>query len=76
MLNEEREEKEMVYGYYITDTVGNKHFFIEGCSYCQMSTGGQHEPNCPLRRSVAETSLVEGIIETVDNRIKGDRNKE
>ncbi len=39
----------MVYGYYIKDTVGNEHFFTEGCSYCRMSTGGQHEPNCPCK---------------------------
>lgn len=34
----------MVYGYYI----GEK-FFVEGCNYCQMSTGGQHAGNCPVR---------------------------
>lgn len=39
----------MVYGYYITDTAGNERFFIEGCKYCQMSTGGQHEENCPCK---------------------------
>ena len=39
----------MVYGYYITATAGNERFFTEGCNYCQMSTGGQHEPNCPLK---------------------------
>ena len=39
----------MVYGHYIEDTVGNKRFFVEGCSYCRMSTGGQHESICPQR---------------------------
>jgi hypothetical protein len=39
----------MVYGYYIKDTVGNETFFTEGCMYCHMSTGGQHEPNCPCK---------------------------
>jgi len=39
----------MVYGHYITDTVGNERFFAEGCSYCHMSTGGQHEFNCPCK---------------------------
>ena len=39
----------MVYGHYITDTVGNERFFVEGCSYCRMSIGGQHEANCPCR---------------------------
>jgi len=52
----------MVYGYYITDTVGNEYFFTEGCSYCRMSTGGQHEPNCPckdLKVADRETRLRE-----------------
>ena len=39
----------MTYGYYISDTVGNKRFFIEGCTCCRMSTGGQHESNCPYK---------------------------
>ena len=39
----------MVYGHYISDTAGTEHFFIEGCSYCRMSTGGQHESNCPMK---------------------------
>jgi len=39
----------IVYGHYITDTIGNEHFFVEGCSYCRMSTGGLHEPNCPMK---------------------------
>ncbi len=39
----------MVYGYYITDTVGNERFLTEGCNYCRMSTGGQHETNCPMK---------------------------
>jgi len=40
----------MEYGYYITDTAGNRRFFIEGCSYCHMSTGGLHEADCPLSK--------------------------
>ncbi len=39
----------MVYGHSIIDTVGNEHFFVEGCCNCHMSTGGQHESNCPMR---------------------------
>ena len=39
----------MVYGHYITDTAGNERFFVEGCNYCRMSTGGQHESNCPCK---------------------------
>ena len=39
----------MVYGHYIKDTAGNEHFFAEGCNYCRMSTGWQHESNCPAR---------------------------
>ena len=39
----------MVYGHYITDTAGNERFFVEGCNYCQMSTGGQHGAKCPLK---------------------------
>lgn len=39
----------MVYGYFIKDTVGSERFFIEGCSYCLISTGGQHEANCPCK---------------------------
>ncbi len=39
----------MVYGHYYTTSDGTEHFFVEGCSHCQMSTGGQHEPNCPLK---------------------------
>lgn len=38
----------MEYGYEITDTAGNKYFFVEGCTYCSMSTGGLHEIRCPL----------------------------
>ena len=37
----------MEYGYEITDTIGSKTFFVEGCSCCSMSTGGLHEVNCP-----------------------------
>lgn len=37
----------MEYGYEITDTAGNKRFFVEGCTYCSMSTGGIHEAHCP-----------------------------
>lgn len=38
----------MEYGYEISDTAGNKSFFVEGCTYCSMSTGGLHEVKCPL----------------------------
>jgi hypothetical protein len=43
-----KEERIMVYGHFITDSIGNKEFFVEGCSYCRMSAGGQHEASCPL----------------------------
>jgi len=44
----------MVYGHYITDSVGNESFFLEGCTYCRISTGGLHEPDCPMKDKVAE----------------------
>lgn len=39
----------MTYGYYLTNEIGNQRFFVEGCSYCCISTGGQHEGNCPMK---------------------------
>lgn len=39
----------MVYGHYITTTDGRKVWFSEGCEYCRISTGGQHESNCPYK---------------------------
>ena len=45
----------MEYGYYITATDGREYWFAEGCTYCRMSTGGQHECSCPLYKSEAET---------------------
>lgn len=39
----------MTYGHYITDTLGNRKFFIEGCSYCNISTSGQHMYDCPCK---------------------------
>ena len=50
----------MEYGYEIMDTVGNKSFFVEGCTYCSMSTGGQHESHCPC-------SQKERVIEPFTN---------
>ena len=47
----------MVYGHYITDTAGNERFFVEGCSYCRMSTGGQHEPDCPCKDVVVADKI-------------------
>ncbi len=41
----------MEYGYEIVDAAGNRQFFVEGCTYCQMSTGGQHNLDCPLKES-------------------------
>ena len=38
----------MEYGYEISNTAGSKTFFVEGCTYCSMSTGGLHEQHCPL----------------------------
>jgi len=49
----------MVYGHYITDTAGNEHFFTEGCNYCRISTGGQHEPNCLCRDMKVSDKLRE-----------------
>ena len=55
----------MEYGHEIIDTCGNKRFFVEGCTYCSMSTGGQHEPSCPLYKPTQivfiskETKLAE-----------------
>lgn len=39
----------MVYGYFITDTAGNKSFITEGCVHCHITTGGQHEDKCPMK---------------------------
>jgi len=36
----------MEYGYWVTNTVGENTFFVEGCTCCSMSTGGLHEPHC------------------------------
>ena len=44
----------MEYGYFITDTGGNRKFFVEGCSYCRMSTSGQHELHCYLYQPLPE----------------------
>lgn len=35
-------------GYEMIDSAGNKTFFVEGCTYCSMGTGGMHERHCPL----------------------------
>ena len=40
----------MEYGHEIIDTVGNKTFFVEGCTWCRMSTAGIHEIGCPCRK--------------------------
>lgn len=48
----------MEYGYIITDTSGNEHFFVEGCTYCSMSTGGLHEVDCPLSKPPVEKREV------------------
>lgn len=48
----------MVYGHYITDTAGAKRFFTEGCMYCSMSIGGQHEPNCPAKNIKVADEIV------------------
>lgn len=32
----------------MTDTAGQYHPFFDMCGYCEMDTGGQHQPNCPL----------------------------
>jgi len=54
----------MVYGHYIEDTVGNKMFFVEGCNYCSMSTGGQHESNCP-ERDIRVVDIPARILDTL-----------
>lgn len=57
----------MVYGHFITDTVGNERFFVEGCNYCQMSSGGQHEPKCPCK----DVKIVDRISQTLNiNKVK------
>ena len=52
----------IVYGHYITDTAGNRRFFTEGCSYCRMSTGGQHEINCPCANLKVADEVKEYIF--------------
>ena len=55
----------MVYGYYNTDSAGNKTVVAEGCMYCQMSTVGQHESNCPMREVVIG-SVGGAVVEVTD----------
>ena len=45
----------------IEDTAGNKRFFIEGCSYCHMSTGGVHEHNCPMEDRPAKIPNIRQV---------------
>lgn len=42
----------MEYGHEITNTAGEKTFFVEGCTYCRMSTGGSHELGCPCNKDM------------------------
>ena len=34
------------------DTAGNPIIFYDMCGYCNMTTGGEHEPHCPCYRLV------------------------
>ncbi len=56
----------MVYGHYISGTNGVSRFFVEGCSCCQISTGGFHESDCPMKDTVIPdmSSTVRRIIGT------------
>ena len=47
----------MEYGHFITDSAGNKTFFVEGCTNCSMLTGGLHESNCPCNKEEVGESL-------------------
>lgn len=47
----------MEYGHEITSTGGAKTFFVEGCTYCRMSTAGVHEPDCPCAKNVQGLTL-------------------
>ena len=53
----------MEYGYEITDTAGNMCFFVEGCTYCSMGTGGLHEQHCPLSK---QRELVKRGLEDIE----------
>lgn len=44
----------MVYGHKYTTTSGKENFFVEGCIYCQMSTSGSHQPECPYKKNLDE----------------------
>jgi len=44
----------MVYGRFIMDSTGQNTFFAEGCLYCDMTTSGQHSPDCPLNPNNTE----------------------
>jgi len=48
----------MEYGYWVTNTVGEKTFFVEGCTCCSMSTGGLHEPHCPYYKRFTQVKGV------------------
>lgn len=63
----------MVYGHYISDTLGNERFFVEGCMYCSISTGGQHEFDCPARDiKVADRNKVLEVIRKNSTNIEED----
>lgn len=62
----------MEYGYEITDTAGNKRFFVEGCSYCAMSTGGHHQVQCPLyfdSNLQTQESMRAGTYRVIDGQL-------
>ncbi len=38
----------------VTDTAGRFYYYIERCACCHLSTGGQHEGDCPMRTDIFE----------------------
>lgn len=61
----------MTYGHYETNTIGEKRFIAEGCSYCSMSTGGQHSSFCPYKPNEFEYPQVINknfVIKSIDRR--------
>ena len=60
----------MEYGYEITTTAGDKTFFVEGCTCCRMSTGGQHEMNCPSYKQGVRVRISPDETEFMDDNLR------
>ena len=63
----------MEYGYEYTTTDGGKHFFVEGCTCCEMSTGGLHESNCPYKKDEEDYNQVIPLAEALKEEKDGSK---